>query len=220
VRHQLASLVVVAFLGAGCGATGPSPSAVGTGAPTISSTPTAVASAAAAASTDPFAGKPFALTVPASWMSFDLSSPAGQAAIDAFIQANPGFAASLRTFLDLPNVFVAVNPLLADDVVGFPFPSYGLSLDSLGQDVAAEFQVLPGLASPAAAQPTSLPGGAALHWDLSVTTKKAGGGTVASHESVYLFANAENAVLVEFGTPPGGVIPDEATIVQSFHFQP
>jgi hypothetical protein len=194
---------------------------------TVPSAPaTAVPSAAPAASTvpgasaDPFAGKPYSLTLPDGWQVFDLSNPAGQAAIDAFTKVNPGFAAGIQSFLKTPNILLAVNVLLGDALVILPLGSQGLSLAQIGQSFTAQFGAIPGLASSPPAEPTTLPGGDALHWDLSLTVNKAGGGTETPSESIYLLVNGATAVLVEFVTPAGGVSPQESSIIQSFAFRP
>ena len=70
------------------------------------------------------------------------------------------------------------------------------------------------------AKPVSLPAGDALHWDVAISSNKVGGGTVQVDESVYLVADPHTAVVLEFVTPHGGVIPDEATIVKTLRFRP
>lgn len=222
MRRQLAVLVALAFLVAACGVTStPPPSSVVTAEPIATPALSATASGSSNASTEPFAGKPYTLAVPDGWKAFDLSNPASKAALNTFVQVNPAFAAGVQAFESTPNVWLAVNPLLGNALVVLPIGSQGLALDTIGRSLTAQFLLVPGLASPPpVAQPTSLPGGDALHWDMSLTANKAGGGTVHVEESVYLFVSAQTAVIVEFVTPGGGVRSNEATIIQSFRFRP
>lgn len=220
MRSRFVAFLVLAFLAAGCGATAtasPSPSPVVTPAPTA--TPTATPSAAPS-SPDPFAGKPYRLVIPVGWQTYDLSDPASKASLNAYVQANPAFASAIQAVEATPNVLVALNPLLGDAIVVLPIGSQGLSLQTVGLSIQAQLAEVPGLASAPAAQPTSLPGGDAMHWDLSLTVNKVGGGKVQALESVYLFVNAQWAVLLEFVTPGGGVSADETSVLQSFWFQP
>jgi len=214
VRQRWWLFLVVAVLVAACaGSTNASPSP-------SAAVPSATSSVAPNGSSAPFAGKPYTLTLPDGWQIFDLSNPAGKAAIDAYVKVNPAFATAIQSFLAMPNVLLAVNTLLGDAVVILPIGSQGLSLSEIGESITAQFAAVPGLASVPPAEPMTLPGGDAVHWDLSLTVNKPGGGTVTPEESVYLFVKGPTAAMVEFVSPGGGSDPEESTIVQSFQFQP
>jgi hypothetical protein len=167
-----------------------------------------------------FAGQPYTLDIPDGWQSFDLTSAAGKAALDAFVKVNPGLAAGVSTFESLPNVRLAINPLLGNVLVTLSLPSQGLPLETIGQNFSSQFAAVPGLASPAPPEAITLPAGNALHWKLNVTANQAGGGKVQVAESVYLLVNATTAVIVEFVVIGNGTVPAESSIMQSFQFQP
>ena len=110
---SLVALSLVTLLVAGCGNATPSgTTGTPTSAPTVVATPappTLATAAATASAGDPFAGKPYALDLPAGWEPFDLSDPAGKAALDAFVAANPEMGAAIAAFQLLPNTVFAVN---------------------------------------------------------------------------------------------------------------
>jgi len=169
-------------------------------------------------STDPFAGQPYTLTLPAGWNAFNLSDPASSAALDQFIAANPSMAASIQQFKALPGVRMAVNPILGNVLVVIATPSNGLSLDLITQSFNAQFQAVPGLLAPPSPEPLSLPAGNAIHWLLQLQANKPGGGTVQVTESVYALVSPSTIVILEFVVPQGGAIPDEQAIVNGFQF--
>ena len=115
---------------------------------------------------------------------------------------------------------LAVNKLLGNALVAISIPSQGLPLATIGQSISAQFQAVPGLASKPVTESETLPSGEALHWALSLSVNKAGGGTMKVDESVHLIANATTAVLVEFVVPNGGANPDETKIIRTFRFRP
>lgn len=221
MRHAVV-LLVLAFVAAACGASAnptASPSASAPPVATPSPMPSATASAVAA-SGDPFANRPYTLTVPVGWQTFDLSNPSAKTGFDAFAQANPAFSTALQAFESSPNVWLAVNSLLGGAVVVLPLSSQGLPLETIGQSLTAQFATIAGVASPGpVAEPTTLPGGDAIHWEVSLNVNKTGGGTYTVVESLYLFANAQTAAIVEFVNPSGGVLPDESSIIDSFEFR-
>ena len=225
MHRRLALIAVAAVLVAGCGASSspspspsPTPSPTPTVAPTPSPTPTAVPTPSP--SVGPFDGQPYALDVPDGWQTFDLSNPDSKAAIDAVAGANPGLAASIKTFESLPNVRMSVNSLLGNVMVSLAVPSQGLPLETIGQNFSSQFAAIPGLASPRPPTTVTLPAGPALHWLLHLTAKKPGGGSFVVTESIYLVVNSQAAVIVEFVVLGSGTVPTESAIIQSFRFQP
>ncbi len=225
MHRRLALIAVAAILFAGCGASSspspspsPTPSPTPTVAPTPSPTPTAVATASPSAGL--FDGQPYALDVPAGWQSYDLSNPDSKAALDAVAKANPGLAASIKTFESLPNVRMAVNSLLGDVMVSLAVPSQGLPLETIGQSFSSQFAAIPGLASPKPPTTVTLAAGPALHWLLDVTVTLPSGAKAVVSESIYLVVNSQAAVIVEFVVLGGGTVPTESAIIQSFRFQP
>jgi hypothetical protein len=223
MRRALLSIVTLVALVAACGpggtqgpTTNPSPSATATEAPTAA--PTTAPSEAPAAS-GPFGGAPYDITVPTGWQAFDLADPAAKAGLDAFVEANPSLAASIQQFESMTNARMAVNPLLGDFMLVITTPSGGISLADLAQSFTAQFQAVPGLDGTPKPENVTLPGGDAVHWDLKLSSNKPGGGTMSVEESLYLFASSSDAVVVEFVTPAGGLIPDEQSIVNSFRFR-
>jgi hypothetical protein len=229
MAHRLLSLTAVAILVAACGTGQPTPSAATptTQAPTGAPTQTAAAapspSTAAIASpvpTSPFAGKPYTLTLPAGWQSFDLSDASGTSALDAFVAANPAMAGSIEAFRKLPNVTMAVNLLLGNVVVALSIPTVGLPLETLASTFTAQFAAVPGVKDPPVAENLTLPAGPAVHWHITVEANKPGGGTSEVGESVYLVTNATTGVLVEFVEVGGAGVPQEQEIANSLAFAP
>ncbi len=213
---------------AGCGGgTTPtaSPGPGQSSSPTVApSTPAPTALPTAALTPGPSASAntgsaPYDITIPTGWESFDLADPAAKVGLDAFVEANPNLAASIQAFESIPGVRMAVNPLLGDFMLVITTPSNGVGLDTLAQSFTAQFQLVPGLQGTPTPKNLTLPGGDAVHWDLKLTSNKPGGGTITAQESIYLFANSTDAVIVEFVTPAGGTIPDEQSIVSSFRFR-
>ncbi len=222
---RLALVIVLALALTGCGssaAPSPSPSAAPTPSPTAIPTatplPTPSPSVAASGSAALFADQPYVLDLPAGWEVYDLSN-LSPTALDAFGQANPGLAGAVQAFASTPNVRLAVNKLLGNALVAIAIPSQGLPLATIGQSISAQFQAVPGLASKPVAEPETLPAGEALHWALSLSVNKTGGGTLQVDESVHLVANATTAVFVEFVVPNGGANPDESKIIQTLRFR-
>jgi hypothetical protein len=214
--------IALAFAVVGCNSTtAPSPTLapVPTPSPTVAPTPSASPSPEASLTADPFAGQPYSLTLPAGWRAFDLSDPTAKAALEGFVSANPNFATAIKLFESIPGVRMAVNPLLGNFMLVFTTPSGGIPLDTLSQSFTAQFAAVPGLTNTPKAEKLTLPAGEAVHWDLTLNGNKPGGGTVSVQESVYLLANSSQAVIMEFVTLSGGVIPDENSIVNSFQFK-
>lgn len=221
--RRLLSLILAGLLATACGSVQPSPSPVVTPAPTPVATPTAAPTPASTPSprpTGPFAGQPYALDLPAGWEAFDLSDPAGAAAIDAFIAANPEMGAAVQAFKALPNVTMAVNLLLGNVVVSLATPTGGLPLDTLATSFTAQFAAAPGIVSPPEPAELALPVGRAIHWDITLEANDPGGGTYQVGESVYLVANDTTAVLVEFVEVAGAGVPQEQQIIQTLRFTP
>jgi hypothetical protein len=219
---RLALAIVLALALAGCGssaAPSPSPTVTPTPSPTATPLPTPSASVAASGSAAPFADQPYSIDLPAGWEVYDLSS-LSPTALDAFGQANPGLAGAIQAFASTPNVRLAVNKLLGNALVAISIPSQGLPLATIGQSISAQFQAVPGLASKPVAESETLPSGEALHWALSLSVNKAGGGTLKVDESVHLIASPTTAVLVEFVVPNGGANPDETKIIRTLRFRP
>lgn len=208
----VASVVLLAACGSG-GTPATSPSLAPSEAPTAS--PTA---ATAPPASGGLGSTPYTITIPSAWQEFNLADPAAKAGLDAFVEANPTLAAAIQQFESIPGVRMAIDPLLGDVMLVITTQSGGVPLDILAQSFTAQFQTVSGLEGTPTPQDVTLPGGNAVHWDLKLTSNKPGGGTISVEESVYLFANATNAVIVEFVTPSGGAIPDEQSIVASFKF--
>ncbi len=222
---KLALICALALALAGCGSSAaPSPSASAeptpspTAIPTARPLPTPSASVAASGSAEPFAGQPYAMDLPAGWEVYDLSS-LSPTALDAFGQANPGLAGAIRAFASTPNVRLAVNKLLGNAIVAISIPSQGLPLETIGQSISAQFQAVPGVTTKPATEAETLPAGKALHWALSISVNKTGGGKLQVDESIHLIANPTTAVLVEFVVPNGGANPDETKIIRTLRFR-
>lgn len=225
MSRRLLSLSAVAILVAACGTAQPTPSPVITAAPTTAPLPTAAptptqASVATPVPTAPFSGQPFALTLPDGWQTFDLSDPAGIAALDAFVAANPEMGGSIEAFKKLPNVTLAVNSLLGNVIVALSLPTGGATLEQLSTTFTAQFAAVPGVAEAPVPENRTLPIGPAVHWTIKIEANKPGGGTYQVGESVYLVANDTTAVLVEFVEVAGGGIPQEQQIINSLAFTP
>ena len=222
----LVALGLVTLLVAGCGTPAPSgTTGIPTSAPTVVATlappQTLAPTAAATASTgDPFAGKPYALDLPAGWEPFDLADPAGKAALDAFVAANPEMGAAIAAFQLLPNTVFAVNRLTGNVLIAFATPSGGLPLDSIAASFTAQFAAVPGVVSPPQPEDVTLPIGPAVHWNIELAASGTGGDDLAVHESLYLVVNDDTAVAVEFVAVEGAAVPEEDTIIQSLRFQP
>ena len=226
--HRLATAALLAAVLAGCGsAASPSaaptaqPTPIPTAAPTATPTPTAAPTPSPSTAVnggDPFADQPYSIDLPAGWKAYDLTALSGPG-LDAFTQANPGLAGAIQAFQSAPNVRLAVNQLTGNALVVIAIPSQGLPLETIGQSISAQFQAVPGLTKVPAAEKETLPAGPALHWPLSITTNKVGGGTLKVDESIHLLANDQTALLVEFVTPNGAPNSDEAPMIQSVLFK-
>jgi hypothetical protein len=228
MRNHLLTTVAAALLLAACTSSGPSapPSQASeatlavTGAPAATTVPTPPAAVAPSASTSAaaFSGQPYAITLPADWQAFNLGDPGAKAGLDAFVAANPNIAASVKLFEGIPGVRMAINPIVGNVMLVITTPSGGVPLDTLATNFTGQFQAVPGVAGTPTPEHMALPGGNAIHWALSIRANKAGGGTLSVAESVYLFASPSDAVILEFATLSGGVIPDEQAIASSFAF--
>jgi hypothetical protein len=222
--RRLSMIAVVAIL-AGCGSGAPSPTAAPTPmptptvAPTPSPSPTPTPSPSPVAA-DPFAGQPYTVVVPPGWRAFNLSDPSAKAGLEAYVAANPSMAAAIKLFESIPGVRMAVNPLLGNFMLIVTLPSGGTPLATIGQSFSSQFAAVPGIQGTPKAENVTLPGGPAIHWQLTVSSKMTTGATISVSESVYLLANATDAAILEFVTLSGGVIPDEAAIADSFAFKP
>jgi len=218
--RRLLSLTAVAMLVAACGTGLASPTPGATPVPATASPPTSTALTSSPAPTGPFAGRPYSLTLPDGWQTFDLADPAGATALDAFVSANPEMAGAIEAFKKLPNVTMAVNLLLGNVVVALSIPSGGVPLDTLAPSFTAQFAAVPGVKEAPVAENVTLPVGPAVHWTIKLEAQKPGGGTYEVGESVYLVANDTTAVLVEFVEVAGAGIPQEQAIVNSLAFTP
>jgi hypothetical protein len=220
---RLLTAGAVALLIAAC--TSSSPAATPTQAPTLAAvttptvdTSTPPVSPSPAASAGAFSGQPYTITVPTGWQAFNLGDASAKAGLDAFVAANPNIAASVKLFEGIPGVRMAINPVVGNVMLVITTPSRGLPLDTLATSFTTQFQAVPGLNGTPTPEHVTVPGGNAIHWALSISANKAGGGTLSVAESVYLFASPIDAVILEFATLSGGVIPDEQAIAASFAF--
>ena len=220
--RRLTSTVAVAVLVAACGSTTPTTapptSAPPTTAPTATAGPTPTAEPTVAPSptpTGPYDGQLYSLTLPEGWVSFDMSDPAGQAALDAFVTANPDMAGSIEAFKALPNVVMAVNQALGDVIVSISLPSGGATLDAIAANFTSQFAAVPGVKEAPAPDDVTLPVGPAKHWHLVIEANKPSGGTTTVGESIYLATSATTAVLVEFVEVGGTAVAQEQQIIQS-----
>jgi hypothetical protein len=167
----------------------------------------------------PFDNADYTLTLPDGWVSFDMSDPAGQAALDAFVTANPQMAGSIEAFKAMKNVVMAVNQLLGNVIVTVSVPTGGLSLDVIEASFTAQFAAVPGVKEVPVADDVTLPAGAGKHWHLEIEANNPTGGTYTVGESIYLVANATSAVLVEFVEVGGAAVPQEQQIIHSLAFK-
>ena len=189
--------------------------------PTAEPTPTAVPTLAPSPTpAGPFAGQAYSLDLPDGWVIFDLKDPAGQAALDAFVAANPEMGAAIEAFKSLSNVVMAVNSAAGNVVVSLSIPSLGLDLETIGQSFTAQFQAVPGVKTPPVPESVTLPVGPAIHWQLAIEAKDPAGATYEVGESIYLVASDTTAVLVEFVEVTGGGVPQEQQIIQTLQYQP
>lgn len=229
--RRLPSTLLVGILVAACGTAQPSPSPVETvpgatseivtEAPSTAATPAPeTAAPTTAATAGPFDGQPYAMDLPEGWVTFDLSDPAGEAALDAFVQANPDMAAAIEAFKALPNVTMAVNQLLGNVMIALSVPTGGLTLEAVAATMTTQFLAVPGVVGEPQAEQITLPAGPAVHWDLTIEANDPSGSTYQVGESIYLVANDTTAVLVEFVEAGGVAIPQEAEIIQSLRFTP
>jgi hypothetical protein len=222
ITSTIAAAATVAALVAACGSTTPTaapptfvPPTTAAATPTAP-TPTAEPTATLAPSpTGPYDGQPYSLTLPESWVSFDMSDPAGQAALDAFVTANPDMAGSIEAFKQLPNVVMAVNQGAGDVIVSISLPSSGATLDAIAASFTSQFAAVPGIQEAPTADDVTLPVGPAKHWHLVIEANKPSGGTTTVGESIYLAANTTTAVLVEFVEVGGAPVAQEQEIIQS-----
>jgi hypothetical protein len=219
MRASLLAGVALALIAAGCSSASATPTPVVTASPMPVVTASPVV--AASASTDPFAGQPYRVDLPPGWMAFDTSTPAAAASVYAMVQANPAFGGAFpQAFQAAPDVRIALNAVLGVVLVLVSTPSNGLSLAAIGQSFGASFQAAPGLVSKTVAESVTLPVGDALHWRISESVAKPGGGTVQVDESAYLVVNAQTAVIAVFSAVQGGGVPDELKVIQTLRFQP
>ena len=222
---SMAVVAVVAVLVAACGSTTPT-AAPPTAAPTVAVTPTAAPTPTAEPTVlpsptpaGPYAGADYSLALPGGWVAFDMKDPAGQAALDAFVAANPGMAGSIEAFKALPNVVMAVNQLLGNVIVSVSIPTGGLSLDLIATSFTSQFAAVPGVKEAPQPGDVTLPVGPAKHWRLVIEANNPSGGTYTVGESIYLVANSTTAVLVEFVEVGGTAVPQEMQIMQTLAFK-
>ena len=168
----------------------------------------------------PFAGQAYSLDLPEGWVTFDLKDPAGKAALDAFVVANPNMAGAIDAFKSLSNVVMAVNSAAGNVVVSLSIPTQGHNLDEIGQSFTAQFQAVPGVKTVPVAENVTLPVGPAIHWQLAIEANDPAGAVYEVDESIYLVANDTTAVLVEFVEIGDAGIPQEQQIIQTLAFQP
>ena len=220
--RRLTSAIAVALLAAACGSTTPT-AAPPTSAPsTTAPTPTAAATPTTEPTilpsptpAGPYDGQAYSLTLPDGWVSFDMTDPAGQSALDAFVTANPDMAASIEAFKALPNVVMAVNQALGDVIVSISLPSSGADLETIAANFTAQFAAVPGVKEAPAPDDVTLAAGPAKHWHLVIEANKPSGGTTTVGESIYLASSATTAVLVEFVEVGGTAVAQEQQIIQS-----
>ena len=224
--RRLTAAMAVAMLAAACGTATPT-AAPPTSAPsTPAPTPTALSTPSAAPTVlpspspaGPYAAADYSLTLPDGWLTFDMKDPAGQAALDAFVAANPEMAGSIEAFKALPNVVMAVNQLLGNVIVSVSIPTGGLSLDVIAASFTSQFAAVPGVKEAPQPDDVTLPVGPAKHWHLVIEANSPAGGTTTVGESIYLVANATTAVLVEFVEVGGTAVPQEQQVIQTLAFK-
>ena len=230
MARRLPAMLLAGVLLAACGSSQPSRSPVdtvpgstseiGTEAPSGATPAPATAAPTTAVTAGPFDGQPYAMDLPEGWVTFDLSDPAGVAALDAFVAANPDMAAAIEAFKALPNVTMAVNQLLGNVVISLSVPTGGLTLDVIAASFTTQFAAVPGIVGVPQPESITLPAGPAVHWDLTIQANDPSGSTYQVGESIYLVANDSAAVLVEFVEAGGVAIPQETEIIQSLRFTP
>lgn len=223
--RRLLSTVLVGMLVAACGSAQPTAAPVVTAgptvAPTVAPTPTAAPRAAPTPeATGPFDGQGYSLELPAGWVTFDLSDPAGVAALDTFVESNPDMAGAIEAFKARPNVTMTVNQLIGNVVLSLSLPTGGVPLDVMAGSFTTEFQAVPGVKEPPEPDDVTLPAGPAVHWHLVIEGNDPDGGTFEVGESIYLAVNETTAVLVEFFEVGGAGVPQEDQIIQSLRFTP
>lgn len=224
--QRLTSVIGVAVLVAACGTTTPT-AAPPTPVPTVAATPTEAptptpeptVAPTPTAPPSPYAGQAYSLTLPEGWVIFDMTDPAGQAALDAFVAANPAMAGPIEAFKKLPNVVMAVNQLLGNVVVSLSIPTSGLSLDVIAASFTTQFAAVPGIKEAPVPEDVTLPAGPGKRWHLVIEANNPSGGTYSVGESIYLVANDTTAVLVEFVEVGGTPVPQEQQIIQSLAFK-
>ncbi len=230
MARRLPSMLLAGILVAACDTAQPSATPVGTApgptseigteAPSASTMAPASAAPTAATSAGPFEGEAYSLDLPDGWVAFDLADPAGVAALDAFVAANPDMAAAIEAFKALPNVTMAVNQLLGDVLIALSVPTGGASLEVVTATMTTQFSAVPGIVGVPTPEQITLPAGPAVHWDLTIEANDPSGTTYQVGESVYLVANDTTAVLVEFVEAGGVAVAQEAEIIQTLRFTP
>ena len=213
--------IILAGVVAACGS-----STTSTVVPSSAATPTPAATATAApsvvptlASAGPYDGQAYSLALPEGWLTFDMTDPAGQAALDAFVAANPEMAGSIEAFKSMKGLVMAVNQLLGNVVVSVAIPTGGLSLDVIAASFTSQFAGVPGVQEAPPPDDVTLPAGPAKHWHLVIEANNPSGGTYTVGESIYLVTNAATAVLVEFVEVGGTAVPQEQQIIRSLAFK-
>jgi hypothetical protein len=227
VIRRLTITLAVALVAAACGNATTPTAAPPTVVPTIFIQPTEAPTPTAAPPTvvattapaGPFDNVDYALTLPEGWTTFDMKDPAGQAALDAFVAANPDMAGSIEAFKVLPNVVMAVNQLLGNVIVTLSVPTGGATLDVIAASFTTQFAAVPGVKEAPTPDDVTLPVGPAKHWHLEIEANDPSGGTSTVGESIYVAVNGANAVLVEFVEVGGTAVPQEQQIVQSLAFK-
>lgn len=224
--RRLTATIAVALVVAACGNNTPSAAppasatatvaAITTAAPTPTAAPTVLPSPTPAG---PYVNADYSLTLPEGWVTFDMKDPAGQAALDAFVAANPDMAGSIEAFKALPNVVMAVNQLLGNVIVSLSTPTGGLSIDVVAASFTSQFAAVPGVKEAPQPNDVTLPVGTAKHWRLIIEANNPSGGTTTVGESIYLVANSTTAVLVEFVEVGGTAVPQELQIMQTLAFK-
>ena len=223
--RRLLSTMVVGLFAAACGSAQPTTAPGGTGAPATiapaSVAPTGTAAAAATPTvTGPFDGQAYSLDLPEGWTTFDLSDPKGQTALDDFVKANPAMGAAITAFKALPNVTMAINPLVGNVIVSLSLPTGGLPVDVIASQFTSQFAAVPGIKDPPVAEDVTLPAGQGVHWHLVLSANDPNGGTFEVGESIYLVVSDTTAVLVEFVETGTAGVPQEQQIIQSLRFTP
>jgi hypothetical protein len=227
VIRRISTAVAIAAFVAACGNSTPTatpppvdstvllPSAEASAAPS----PTEGAALPSPTTANPYVNADYTLTLPDGWVAFDMKDPAGQAALQAFVTANPDFANSIDAFTKLPNVVMAVNQALGNVLVSVSIPTGGVGLDAIASQFTTQFQAVPGVKEAPEPTDVTLPAGPAKHWHIVIEANNASGGTYEVGESIYLAANATTAVLVEFVEVGGTAVPQEQQVIQTLAFK-